>query len=226
MNNREQTPPQPDGYLALPPTGVGNGVLVLHAWWGLNDTIKTVCDRLSQSGFVAFAPDLYHGKVARTIPEAEVLGGTVDANYLQAKVEIAEAATFLSEYIGQTGRGLAVVAFSLGGFFALDLSAADPEHVRSVVLFYGTEGTMGTDFSRSRADYLGHFAEDDKYETESNVDRLEASLKRAGRPVTFYRYPGTEHWFVEPDRPEYNPAAASLAWERSLEFLKHSFAVA
>ena len=214
------THPQPQGFLALPPTGAGPGVLVLHAWWGLNDTIKGVCHQLAASGYIAFAPDLYHGKVADTIPDAEILGGTVDANFLQAKAEVAEAALYLSERVGQSDRGLAVVAFSLGGFFALDLSAADPEHIRSVVLFYGTEGTMGTDFSTSRAAYLGHFAENDQYETKSNVDSLEQSLKRAGRPVTFYVYPGTSHWFFEPDRTDaYNQAAASLAWDRTLAFL-------
>ena len=212
---------QPQGFLTVPPSGKGDGVLVLHAWWGLNDTIKAVCTRLAQSGFVAFAADLYHGKVADTIPAAEALGNAVDTNYLQAKGEVAEAAKFLSERVGQTDRGLAVVAFSMGAFFALDLSAADPEHIRSVVLFYGTEGTMGTDFSSSRAAYLGHFAENDQYESKSNVDNLEQSLRRAGRPVTFYRYPGTGHWFFEPDRSEaYNQAAASLAWDRTLAFLK------
>ena len=212
---------QPQGFIAVPPSGKGDGVLVLHAWWGLNDTIKAVCRRLAESGFVAFAADLYHGKVADTIPAAEALGNAVDTNYLQAKGEVAEAAKYLSERVGQTDRGLAVVAFSMGAFFALDLSAADPEHIRSVVLFYGTEGTMGTDFSSSRAAYLGHFAENDQYESKSNVDNLEQSLRRAGRPVTFYRYPGTGHWFFEPDRSDaYNQAAASLAWDRTLAFLR------
>ena len=212
---------QPDGFLAIPETGMGPGVLVLHAWWGLNDTIKAVCTRLAQAGFMAFAPDLYHGKVADTIAGAEALGGALDANYKQARAEVLEAALFLNERAGQPEAGLAVLAFSLGGFYALQLAAADPEHIRSVVLFYGTEGTMGSDFSASRADYLGHFAENDVYETQSNVDSLERSLQGAGRPVTFYRYPGTGHWFFEPDRAEaYNPAAASLAWERTLAFLR------
>ncbi len=214
---------QPDGFLAVPETGTGPGVLVLHAWWGLNETIKVVCTRLAQEGFVAFAPDLYHGQVADTISGAEKLGGALDANYIQARAEVQEAARFLSERVGQTDHGLAVLAFSLGGFYALQLAAADPEHVSSVVLFYGTEGTMGSDFSASRADYLGHFAEMDVYETQANVDGLEASLRHAGRPVIFYRYPGTGHWFFEPDRVDaYNAEAASLAWERTLAFLKQS----
>jgi carboxymethylenebutenolidase len=208
------------GFLAMPERGEGPGVLVLHAWWGLNDTMRAVCTRLAEAGFVAFAPDLYHGKVADTIADAEILGKALDTNHLQAKAEIADATRFLSERAGQADRGLAVIGFSLGAYYALDLAAADPEHIRSVVLFYGTGGG---DFSRSKAAYLGHFAENDEYEPQSNVDELEEFLRGAGRPVTFYRYPGTGHWFFESDRTEaYNQAAASLAWERTLTFLRSS----
>jgi carboxymethylenebutenolidase len=212
--------PQPDGYLAVPTAGKGAPVLVLHAWWGLNETMKAFCRRLAEAGFVAFAPDLYHGQVAETIAEAETLGEALDANHRQAKAEIAEAARFLHERTGQAAGGLAVIGFSLGAYYALDLSTADPEHVHAVVLFYGTGPG---DFSSSRAAYLGHFAETDEYEPPANVDELEADLRRAGRPVTFYRYPDTGHWFFEPDRPQaFNPVAANLAWERTLAFLKDS----
>ncbi|MBZ0304300.1 MAG: dienelactone hydrolase family protein [Anaerolineae bacterium] len=211
---------QPDGYLALPPTGKGSAVLVLHAWWGLNDTMKAFCARLAESGFIAFAPDLYHGKVADTIADAETLGQALDENHLQAKAEIADAARFLSERAGPTDGSLAVIGFSLGAYYALDLAAADPEHIRSVVLFYGTGGG---DYRPSRAAYLGHFAEDDPYEPRSNIDDLEETLRRAGRPVTFYHYHGAGHWFFESDRAQaYNPSAASLAWDRTLAFLGRS----
>jgi len=214
------TPSQPQGFLALPPSGKGQGVLVLHAWWGLNDIIKAFCTRLADSGFVAFAPDLYHGEVADNIADAETLGKALDTNHLHARAEIADATMFLNERAGQAERGLAVIGLSLGAYYALDLAAADPEHIRSVILFYGTGGG---DFGNSRADYLGHFAEHDEFEPQSNVDGLEQSLRRAGRPVTFYRYSGTGHWFFEPDRPQaYNQAAASLAWDRTLAFLKRS----
>ena len=214
------TPSQPQGFLAVPPSGKGQGVMVLHAWWGLNDIIKAFCTRLADSGFVAFAPDLYHGEVADNIADAETLGKALDTNHLHARAEIADATMFLNERAGQAERGLAVIGLSLGAYYALDLAAADPEHIRSVVLFYGTGGG---DFDNSRADYLGHFAEHDEFEPQSNVDDLEQSLRRAGRPVTFYRYSGTGHWFFEPDRPQaYNQAAASLAWDRTLAFLKRS----
>ena len=211
---------QPQGFLAAPPSGKGPGVLVLHAWWGLNDTIRAFCTRLAKSGFVTFAPDLYHGKVADNIADAEALGKALDDNHLQAKAEIAEATRFLRERAGVADGGLAVIGFSLGAYYALDLAAADPDHIRSVVLFYGTGPA---DHSKSRADYLGHFAENDQFEPLSNVDDLEKSLKRASRPVTFYRYAATRHWFFEPDRSDaYNQAAANLAWDRTLAFLRRS----
>jgi len=92
-----------------------------------------------------------------------------------------------------------------------------------VVIFYGTGPA---DFSESNASYMGHFAENDEFEPQSNVDELEESLRRAGRPVTFYCYEGTGHWFFEPDRQDaYDEGAAQLAWVRTLEFLKQSLAI-
>ena len=211
---------QPDGYLAVRPSGEGRPVLVLHAWWGLNDTMKVFCTRLADAGFAAFAPDLYHGKVADTIAGAEALAKALDADHLQAKAEIAEAAKFLIERAGQTDDGLAVIGFSLGAYFALDLSVGASELIRSVVVFYGTGAD---DFSGSRAAYLGHFAENDEFEPQADGDHLEESLRRAGRPVSFYRYPGTGHWFFELDRSDaFDQAAASLAWDRTLAFLRRS----
>jgi carboxymethylenebutenolidase len=213
---------QPEGFVAIPTNGTGPGVLVLHAWWGLNDTIKNFCTRLAEAGFVAFAPDLYHGKIANTIPDAETLRDALDANYLQAKAEIAQAVAFLHERANRDARGLAVIGFSLGAYYALDLSNADAEPIRSVVVFYGT-GVE--DFSNSNAAYLGHFAGNDPFEPQAAVENLEQALTRAGRPVTIYTYPDTGHWFFEPDRADaYNKAAAELAWERTLAFLKSSSA--
>src|SRR5262249_26211840 len=155
--------PQPEGYLATPPKeqDSGKGVLVLHAWWGLNDTIKALCRRLADAGFTVFAPDLYHGKVAKTIPEAETYGRALEGNFEQARSEVAAAAHYLSQRLGAGGNDLAVLAISLGAFFAVDLSVNDPEHIRSVVLFYGSGDP---DVGNSKASYLAHYAENDPYE--------------------------------------------------------------
>lgn len=208
------------GYFALPQGGQGPGVLVLHPWWGLNDTIRAFCTRLAAAGFVAFAPDLYHGKVVDTIPDAETQSSALFNDSRQAEAEIATAATFLSRHTGQTGGGLAVIGFSMGANFALDLAVKAPEHIRSVVVFYGTGGG---NFSQSQAAFLGHFAENDEFEPQSEVDALKAALQSAGRPADFHIYPGTGHWFFEPDRTDaFNQEAASLAWDRTLAFLRNS----
>ncbi|MCL4869061.1 MAG: dienelactone hydrolase family protein [Anaerolineae bacterium] len=207
---------QPEGYFAAPPTGHGPGVLVLHAWWGLNDTIKNVCDRLAQAGFTAYAPDLYHGRIAQTIAEAETLSGAAEVEPIKA--DIAAAVAFLSQQATPAGGQLSVIGFSFGAYFALELAADMPERIRAVTLFYGTGEAAA---ARSQAAYLGHFAAQDDYEPAEFVDQLEASLQAAGRPVTFHRYPDVDHWFFEPDRTDaYNQAAAELAWERTVAFLK------
>lgn len=218
---------QPEGYLALPPTGQGSPVLVLHAWWGLNDTIRAVCNRLAEAGFVAFAPDLYHGKVTDTIEGAESLSSALDSE--RAKADLTAAVAFLAEHESQISpaggedKNIAVIGFSLGASYALYLSNADPRRISSVVIFYGTRPG---DYNRSRAMYLGHFAEEDEYEPQTEVDALEDTLRQAGRLVTFYRYPATGHWFFEPDRLQaYDEPSATLAWERTLAFLQDTLTI-
>lgn len=207
---------QPDGYLATPASGSGQPVLVLHPWWGLNDTIKAFTDQLALAGFLAFAADLYHGQVTDQIPEAEKLAnGLTDE---QAHPDIAAAVAYLKEKSGEDS--IAVVGFSMGGSFAVYLSGSQPDDVHSVVLYYGVgEG----DFSQIKADFLGHFAENDQYEERKWVDWLEGELKKAGCSVTFHFYEGMHHWFVEPDRADaYDADATNLAWERTVDFLNRS----
>jgi carboxymethylenebutenolidase len=207
---------QPEGFLDLPAAGEGPGVVVLHPWWGLNDTIKEVCTRFASEGFTAFAPDLYHGRIATTIEQAEALSSELLGS-TRAKTEVANAVAYMTEHTAGP-EGLTVVGFSLGAYYAMDASFNSADYVRRVVLFYGTgEG----DFTRSRSAYLGHFAEKDDYEPAENIQSMEQALRAAGRPVEFHRYPGTGHWFFEQDvKPAFNAEAAALAWERTLEFLR------
>ena len=205
-----------DGCLELPAAGKGPGALVLHAWWGLNPFFRDLCQRLAQNGFVAFAPDLYHGKTASTIDEAKGLRSKL--NQQKAFAEIIRAAETLSAHEALTNKSIAVIGFSLGARFALELSVAKPEFIRTVVAFYGASRL---DYAPSQAAYLGHFAETDPWLAASGVKKLEKSLRAAGRPATLHTYPGTGHWFFESDRAEaFDLEAAQLAWERTLEFLE------
>jgi carboxymethylenebutenolidase len=209
------------GYLAVPRQGSGPGVVVLHAWWGLNDFFKQVCDRLAQEGFIAFAPDLYHGKTTTSVEEAGALGDALDQDIERWRGDIAGAVQVLHQH-GATnqanGRGeLALVGFSLGGAYALDTSVTLADEVAAVVIFY--DSYPGLDYHRSKAAYLCHYAEDDTFIPAGKVAKMEQELQAAGRPVTVHTYPGTKHWFVEENRPEYNAEAAHLAWERTIAFL-------
>jgi carboxymethylenebutenolidase len=208
-------------YLAVPEGGSGPGVLVLHAWWGLTDVFKRVCDRLAEAGFVALAPDLYHGKTTASVEEAQALGAALDQDVEGWRGDIAGAMQFLRQHkathpAGGCGK-LAFVGFSLGDAYALDMSVTLADQIAAVVVFYGSY--PGLDYRRASASYLFHFAEDDPFEPAESVAQMEQELQAAGRPVTVYTYPGTKHWFFEDNRPEYDAEAARLAWERTIAFL-------
>ncbi len=214
------------GYLVVPAGGTGPGVLVLHAWWGLNDFIKLLCNRLAAEGYVAFAPDLL-GKVVDTIDEAARLvqtseePGTQNAalralRFLESQPGVRPTAG-AGARAGTGGGRVGVIGFSFGAAYALLLSTLRPDAVAAVVVFYGT---YIPDFSGAKAAYLGHFSPQDEYEPREGIEALQAALSEAGRPVSFYFYPGTTHWFMEEDRPDaYRAEAASLAWQRTLAFL-------
>lgn len=204
-------------WLTRPPSGDGPGVLVLHAWWGLNDTVRAFADRLAAEGFVALAPDLYGGTVVDTIEAADRASGEVSA--AAGKRIVRAAADRLRGDAGELGRGIGVVAFSFGCYFALDL-AAEGDAIDAVVLYYGTGGAF--DWSRSTTAFRGHFAAEDPYESADDIEALRRALADAGREVRFETYPGTSHWFAEPDRPEYVADAAETAWRRTVAFLREN----
>ncbi len=207
------------GYLAVPGKGNGPGVLVLHAWWGLNDFFKDLCDRLATAGFVVFAPDLYHGATASTRDGAESLLSKLDQK--AAGRDIVSAVRGLEIHPSVKGKRLGLVGFSLGAFLGLWLAQELPADLAAVVLFYGTrEGNYERGFAATKAAFLGHFAETDEFESSASARELETLLRTSGKEVTFHTYPGTTHWFFEKDRSDaYDADAAKLAWQRTIRFL-------
>ena len=206
-------------YLAMPERGTGAGVLVLHAWWGLTSVFTDVCDRLAAEGYVALAPGLYpDGATTASIAEAEALVSAHDRAPEEAQAVVQAAVEQLRGLPTVTGAQIGVIGFSMGAYWALQLSQTRPDDISAVVAVYGTDDG---DYRTARAAYLGHFAENDDFEPLESVRALEARIRAAGREVTFHVYPDTGHWFVEPNRPDvYNAAAAELVWERTLAFLK------
>jgi carboxymethylenebutenolidase len=203
------------GYLALPEQQPGPGVIVLHAWWGLNPFFQELCDRLARAGFAAFAPDLYQGRIAATIDEAEALLDQRDSEAMQANASGALA--YFRAHPAVRGDSVATLGFSMGGAWAAEMASVAPADIHAVVLFYGT---VDANFTQARAAFLGHFGEDDEWEPLDGVRQMEADLRSAGRAVTLHFYPGAQHWFFETNRPEYDAEAAELAWQRTTEFLR------
>ena len=199
-----------NAYLATPQNS-GPGVLVLHAWWGLKPFFKQVCDQLAEQGFTAFAPDLYQGRVAKTIDEAKEFMEQNDFEFMSEIVKAANA-HLTSLCAGKIG----VIGFSMGSGWSLAVAERNPD-VSAAVLFYGAGEA---DFSKVKAKVLGHFAEVDEWEPLEYVQGMEAGMKSAGLDVTLHTYPKVAHWFVEEDRPEYDSASAQLAWSRTYEFLR------
>jgi carboxymethylenebutenolidase len=209
-----------NGFWVRPEQGSGKALLVLHAWWGLNETIKGFCRRFGDEGYTVFAPDLYEGKVTDRIPLAEKFSNTLFLDYEGAFDQVQSAAKTLLEEMDSSEAEIGLVAFSMGAPFALELSITMPEVVKSVVVFYGS---WAMDYSTSEAAYLGHFAGEDEFEPGENVQDFRDALTRANRPARVFIYPGTGHWFMEPDRLDYyNEDAAELAWERTLAFLNET----
>jgi carboxymethylenebutenolidase len=211
--------PAGTGYLVQPPDGRGPGLLLLHSWWGLTPFFRELADRFADAGYTVLAPDLHGGATADRPDEAERLLAEADVDAV-AGLLISSAHT-LRALARDPDEAIAVVGFSMGASWAFWLSAKAPTAVGAVVAFYGSQAMPLDD---SRAAYLGHFAEHDEFVEDDEVAELQADLRLLGREVTFHRYPGTAHWFFESDRvPAYDPAAAALAWDRTLGFLAARF---
>ena len=186
------------------------GVLVLHPWWGLNEDVHASAERLRREGYEVASPDLFHGRVATTREEAQALSGAVSKDWKSTMGEIEEAL----EKLGADR--VAVLAWSMGVWFSWQLAQAHPERIRGVVSYYGYgEFEPGAKLPP----ILGHFAENDEFDSVADVRGVEKKLIEAKYVAEFHVYPATKHWFDEPSRPEYDKAASELAWKRTLAFL-------
>ena len=203
-------------YLALPTSSTSGGVLVLHAWWGLTSVFTVICDRLAEASFVALAPDLYDGQTATTREQAEQLSSTLNGEATYALLN--RAVVELQAQPAVAGRPIGVVGFSLGGGWAVALNRG----VGAVVIYYAT---VPPDYVGVNAPVMGHFAEHDEFEPPENVRQFKQALRSKGLSVEFHIYPKTQHWFTESNQPGYyDPAAAELAWQRTIDFLRQHLA--
>jgi carboxymethylenebutenolidase len=204
-----------NGYLAIPEQSSAPGIIVLHAWWGLNPFFKSLCDRLAAEGFVAFAPDLNEGMIATTIDEAKRIMSELS---FERKHAVAEALVDFMRGRPEVRREpLSVIGFSMGAAWCLVLASEHPEDIGKVVLFYGVEGI---DFNKIKAEVMGHYSDTDEWEPIEGIRAMEADMRSAGLTPNIHIYPNVSHWFFEDDRTEFDPQAAEVSWKRTIEFLR------
>ena len=203
-----------DGYLALP-AGDGPGVVVIQEWWGLVPHIKDVCERFAGEGFVAVAPDLYHGKATTEPDEAMKYLMSLEAG--QAAKDMSGAVTFLREHERVSPRKVGVVGFCMGG--ALTLVLGTIADVDALVPYYGIPYDE-PDWSKISAPVLGHFAEHDDPGPQK-VGELFEKLAAMGKEAELHVYEGAHHGFFNEDNEgAHDPQAAATSWQRTLGFLR------
>lgn len=207
-----------EGYLAKPASGSGPGVIVIQEWWGLVPHIKDIADRFAGEGFVALAPDLYHGESTAEPDEAGKL--MMGMNIGQAAKDMSGAVDYLAGLDAASGDKVGCVGYCMGGGLSLYLASLKPE-IGACVIYYGVLPGAQPDLANVQAAVLGHYAENDGFASPETARALEAQLKSLGKDVEFHIYPGTEHGFFNDTRPDaHNAAAAGTSWERTLAFFK------
>ena len=205
------------GYLAVPDAGRGPGVIVIQEWWGLVPHIQSVADRLAEAGFVALAPDLFHGAATTEPDEAQKL--MMGLRIADAADDIAAAADHLVRTGLLPGDRVGAMGFCMGGGLALLAPTVSP-HIDCTAAFY--PAMPWPDYRPAWANYSGrealvHECEADMPSTGADIARYAEEIAAHGGIAVVEAYAGTQHAFFNDDRPEvYDASASRLAWDRSI----------
>lgn len=207
------------GYLAVPESGRGPAVVVIQEWWGLVPHIEDLVERFAKEGFLAIAPDLYHGKTTKSPDEAGKLLMELDVE--RAGREIAGAGSYLLGRPECTSSKYGVVGFCMGGALAQYAATNDADHVGAAVSFYGGFKKVHTDWEKLQAPILFFYGEKDSGVPPN--PELAEKLRAMGKQAEAVVYPNAGHAFFNDARPEaYDAAAAQDAWQRTLELFHES----
>src|SRR5690242_8583974 len=208
------------GYLSRPATARGPvpGIIVVHEWWGLNDNIRRMTDRLAGEGYEALAVDLYGGQAATTSDQAQALVKAVYSDTAPVKDNLKQAYAFLHDHEHVTSAG--VIGWCFGGGWALQTALLLPDKLQAAVMYYGQPVTDVQQLTTLKMPLLGLFGAADTGITVADVDAFQKALKEAKVDADIHEYPGAGHAFANPSGTRYNPAAAEDAWQRTVKFFK------
>lgn len=211
------------GYLTVPSSGSGPGVIVVQEWWGLDPGIKTVCDKLAAEGFVALAPDLYHGELAAH-DEMDKAGQLMSQLPMdRAARDMGSAVDALLARDEVTSDGVGVVGYCMGGMLAWVLACLRADAVKAVSSYYGAplDPSAEPDWSRLQAKVIAHPAANDDFFPQAAIEALGERLREMGKDCTVHVYPGTGHAFAGEHNAlgTHDDEAAALAWGRTLDLL-------
>lgn len=211
-----------EGAFARPASGKGPAVVVIQEWWGLVPHIEDVVDRFAREGFVALAPDLYHGKKTTSPDQAGRYLMELDVE--RAGKEIAGAGDDLLARPECSSKAFGVVGFCMGGALAQFAATSNPK-VGAAVSFYGGFKKVPLRWEGLSGPILVIYGENDQGVPPSEAAPLEAKLKALGKKVETVVYPGAAHGFFNDSRPEvYHRASAEDAWKRTLRLFRENLA--
>ena len=210
------------GYLALPEGGSGPGMIVVQEWWGLDSGIKEMADRLAAEGFVALAPDLYHGELAghTEIDKAGELMTALPAD--RAARDMSGAVDYLADRDDTVGDGIGVMGFCMGGVLTFVLASIRPDKIKAAVPFYGfPQGDDEPDYSKIEASIQGHMAEYDDFFPPAAALALGERLREMGKHVDLTVHAGTGHAFMASHNAlgTSDPEAYARIWPQAISFL-------
>ncbi len=207
-----------EGYLAKPPLGKGPAVVVIQEWWGLVPHVMDVCDRFAKEGFVAVAPDLYHGKTTAAPDEAGRL--LMELDVARANAEIGAAGAYVLSRPECSSKSFGVVGFCMGGALA-QYAATGHAKVGAAVSFYGGFRKVAPRWEDLKAPILLIYGEMDESVPASGAAPLEKKLKEMGKSVETVIYRGAPHAFFNDARPEvYREECARDAWKKTLDLFR------
>jgi len=207
------------GYLAVPAATRGPATIVLQEWWGVDEHIRSICDRLADEGFLALAPDLYRGETTVQPSEAEQKMMALSMDMVEQ--DMCGAAEFLASQSGFEGPGVGALGFCLGGGLALWAAATCP-NIAAAVTYYYVMPHGKPDFTKIKGPVLGHFGTADAFISLKDAMTLETELRTAGVDVAFEKYTGAGHAFFNDTNRlgTYDAGLAHLSWERTVSFLR------